>query len=77
MWCVICKLNNDFVGQILRGVLRSKREGLVKFNAGVVTEITLDEDHEFYTELLHETGASVVSKQVLKLNGKVSHLKNW
>ncbi|XP_050546940.1 microsomal triacylglycerol transfer protein [Daktulosphaira vitifoliae] len=55
--------------KILQGILRSKRQGLVKFSNKTVTEITFEEDHEFYTELLHETGASVVSKQILKLNG--------
>ncbi|XP_050434632.1 microsomal triacylglycerol transfer protein [Adelges cooleyi] len=61
--------------KILRGVLRSKREGLVKFNDETLTEVTMEEDHEFFTELLRETGASVISKQVLKLTGNESKEK--
>lgn len=55
--------------QIWQGTLHSKREGLLKFNNETLVEVSLDEEHEFITSLMNKIGASVSSKQWLKLKG--------
>lgn len=53
--------------KIWQGTLRSKREGLVKYNHESLVDVSLDEYHEFSTSFMNEVGASVSSKQHIEL----------
>lgn len=55
--------------KLWRIALRSKREGFLKHNDGVLVEVHFDEFHEFYTSFVNQVRASISSEQHLELKG--------